>query len=350
MKKECIYILNDKFNIIDETEIKSIFDLNNYYNKSSRNLKKYLEDVSVFSIDNLKVFYDYIKDKKPLSLIYDWEYYSIRYNVSKEVALLMLKDMKTNKATSLESFIKRHGEEKGRELFSKFQISSKKSTDIDYFKNKYGNDWEDKRNQYFKERSKTCKEYWLKKGYSLEESIKNVSDFQRINSGVSLQYYLNIGYSEQDARDILDLIDKRKGQTKRNLSLIKIKHPNDWKEIYEKYQEDYRRNMVEKGIWLDEDLLEGFKKYRHKVERLTNKTVLFYKDFIHDLNKRGKEYHLDHRYSIKQGFIEDIDPEIIASFINLEIISAETNCSKRADCSISKEYLLLNYKQLYENN
>ena len=51
-------------------------------------------------------------------------------------------------------------------------------------------------------------------------------------------------------------------------------------------------------------------------------------------------FHLDHKFSIKKGFEEKIPPEIIGSLKNLEMIPGKKNCSKRANCSITKEELL----------
>jgi hypothetical protein len=57
---------------------------------------------------------------------------------------------------------------------------------------------------------------------------------------------------------------------------------------------------------------------------------------------------LDHKYSKKQGFLDEIPTRIIGSLVNLELISQSENCSKKCKCSITKEELLTNY-QIYEN-
>ena len=50
------------------------------------------------------------------------------------------------------------------------------------------------------------------------------------------------------------------------------------------------------------------------------------------------------------GFINDIDPKIIGSIVNIEIIPSKINSSKRENCSITKNKLIKEYKKFKENN
>ena len=89
--------------------------------------------------------------------------------------------------------------------------------------------------------------------------------------------------------------------------------------------------------------LNDFKKYKRKVVSITKKQP------IHDLlnfNKRGVSgvdgnYHLDHKFSIVEGFKQKISPWIIGNIINLEFIPWEENVKKRTKCSINKKELKL---------
>jgi hypothetical protein len=68
-----------------------------------------------------------------------------------------------------------------------------------------------------------------------------------------------------------------------------------------------------------------------------------YKTFLDKVNpkkiKRGREYHLDHKFSISEGFKLGILPIVIADFNNLEIIKSNENMSKGSKCSITIEEL-----------
>jgi hypothetical protein len=60
---------------------------------------------------------------------------------------------------------------------------------------------------------------------------------------------------------------------------------------------------------------------------------------------RGSLYHLDHIYSIIDGFKNNILPEIIASPINLRVILSHKNLSKNYRSSITKDMLYKLYSQ-----
>jgi len=52
---------------------------------------------------------------------------------------------------------------------------------------------------------------------------------------------------------------------------------------------------------------------------------------------------------MKMGFINDIPPEIIGSIVNLEILPARLNNSKKEKCSITKKQLFQQYENFKEN-
>jgi hypothetical protein len=87
---------------------------------------------------------------------------------------------------------------------------------------------------------------------------------------------------------------------------------------------------------------DNFKKYSKLVWYYTNKEL----DKLINIEMRSTEFHLDHKYSIKTGFLNGISPEIIGNNINLEIIHYSINCSKGSNCSISKEELLSSFENL----
>ena len=50
-------------------------------------------------------------------------------------------------------------------------------------------------------------------------------------------------------------------------------------------------------------------------------------------------YHLDHKYSITEGFKNKVPPKVIGSIYNLEFIPYNVNVSKGTKCSIKLEEL-----------
>jgi hypothetical protein len=109
------------------------------------------------------------------------------------------------------------------------------------------------------------------------------------------------------------------------------------------WSEESKKRYVQKGIeagrfWKPDDpeYLE-FKKYRRKVYYWTSKNDLTQ---LEHHEKRGKlGYHLDHMYSITEGFKDNVAPKIIGSIYNLRFIDHKENCSKGTKCSITLEKL-----------
>jgi transposase len=82
-------------------------------------------------------------------------------------------------------------------------------------------------------------------------------------------------------------------------------------------------------------------KYRKKVYSITKQQSIHLLDNYEKRNNSGIEgaYHLDHKYSIIEGFRTNIKPEIIGNIKNLEFIPWEENIKKRTKCSITIEEL-----------
>lgn len=88
-----------------------------------------------------------------------------------------------------------------------------------------------------------------------------------------------------------------------------------------------------------------FQIYRYYVLKETKRSYRIYQKIINPLNlKRGKfTYHLDHRFSIVEGFNNNIMPNIIGSHYNLEMLPMKENECKGMNCSITKEELFNEY-------
>lgn len=92
--------------------------------------------------------------------------------------------------------------------------------------------------------------------------------------------------------------------------------------------------------------LPEFKKYFQKVRIITNQQPL---ESLENFEKRGKAgqkgaFNLDHKYSIIEGFKNNVDPKIIGHIANLEMIPWRENVSKQGECSISLNQLKKNIK------
>jgi hypothetical protein len=96
--------------------------------------------------------------------------------------------------------------------------------------------------------------------------------------------------------------------------------------------------------------LEGFDLYKKRVIANTKESYRKHKKSINPFNiKRNRYYHLDHKFSIVEGFKENIPPYIIGSSCNLEIIPGRLNEQKGINCSITKEELFYRWLTITTN-
>jgi len=90
--------------------------------------------------------------------------------------------------------------------------------------------------------------------------------------------------------------------------------------------------------------------YFSLVTKITHRSYTKHIDEIDPLRLRGESYHLDHRVSKLEGYLNNIPPQIIGDVSNLEIIPASTNMSKLHHSSITISELYESYNQRYESS
>lgn len=99
----------------------------------------------------------------------------------------------------------------------------------------------------------------------------------------------------------------------------------------------YENNKFENAV----KYKNGWDRYKFLVWYYTEKS---YKKYYNQINpsslKRDKNHHLDHKYSIYEGFLNNVSPKIIGGYNNLEILESGENLKKHKKCSISLNELL----------
>ena len=93
---------------------------------------------------------------------------------------------------------------------------------------------------------------------------------------------------------------------------------------------------IKNGSYLSDEDRTPFEIYKRQVWSVTGR----YLKMFPELNKRSRQMHLDHIYSIFEGFKNEIDPEIIGHYENLQLLEGKSNISKGSNCWISLEDLL----------
>jgi hypothetical protein len=81
--------------------------------------------------------------------------------------------------------------------------------------------------------------------------------------------------------------------------------------------------------------------YRQTVRRLSNQAArLHFKN-----TKRTRKVHLDHVFSIKEGFQQGVAAEVIGHITNLRFLDSKANQSKSDACGKTLKQLMKDYKQ-----
>ena len=109
--------------------------------------------------------------------------------------------------------------------------------------------------------------------------------------------------------------------------------------VSEESKRKTRETRISKGQIYPPDSLtyEEFKKYRRKVHYWSEKNDLSILEHYEKRSKTG--YSLDHKYSVKAGFENNVPPKVIGHIDNLHFIPVKENSSKGIKCLISKEML-----------
>jgi hypothetical protein len=92
--------------------------------------------------------------------------------------------------------------------------------------------------------------------------------------------------------------------------------------------------------WTRPENRNEFALYQEIVRRKSNENYKLYFDEIPNAKNRSREYHLDHKYSIKEAFDNKIPIEVVSHYKNLQIINGRLNESKGTSSSILLEDLI----------
>lgn len=300
----------------------------------------------------------YIRTKKPSTTdgLYNAEFVSVKLNITLEQAKEEVDKAKASKSTSLSSFIERHGPENGRALFYKFVKTS--NWRVKYI------DTHGQAAMDIKNKQSTLRSYhaWVAKGHTEEDARAMASRFQKENSGAHRDYYSLRGYTTQETDEILTEIAKRKdshGHTRivyietygyplcevvyaayckysndsRSVSYFKRRFGQDWESKYNAASKNW---VGSRAVSADTELTWRY--YKIDCLRQTARSIRHHGDRIKDLHLRGNDYHVDHVFSIYDGFMNNIDSAVVSHYSNLRVISARSNMSKgvKSDKTVSQ--------------
>lgn len=162
--------------------------------------------------------------------------------------------------------------------------------------------------------SPRCIEYWMGLGYSKEESESKVSEIQRSFSKRCIEYWIRNGHSEEEALKL-----RSEEQDKISLKSLMKRLNCTSKEALSISNEMSNTDEVFTMMLLY---------FTYKVRQSSEKVYKLNKDKMDPEGLRGEDFHLDHRKSIRQCFIDGDSIEFASSVENLQIIPKENNLRK----------------------
>lgn len=102
-----------------------------------------------------------------------------------------------------------------------------------------------------------------------------------------------------------------------------------------------RKTNEQLGRWIKQEDMSDFQIYKREVRKLSEKQDLA---CLQNFNKRGHisddGYHLDHKFSIYDGFRNSVPPENIANIKNLQFIHWQENIKKGNTSCITLQEVL----------
>ena len=255
-------------------------------------------------------------------------------NLGEEEGKKAYKKMKERQSltNTLEKFVLMYGENEG---LKRYNLKNKKNSESSKkFAKKVGSKYFDKRSDEF------CKKYY---GVNWKSKKKEIT---QKTQETNLNLYGNIMY-----------INSKEGKEKAiNTSLEKygFEHPMQNQAVKDKKlktnlkkygasmyiaseegKKQVRKTLEEKGLWIPQALLSEYELYSRKVWDITKLQNL---EKLPNINKRANlahtkdAWHLDHKISIRYGFINNISVENVGSLANLQMLPGRENCSKGSNC------------------
>jgi Ni/Co efflux regulator RcnB len=120
--------------------------------------------------------------------------------------------------------------------------------------------------------------------------------------------------------------DKRKQKSLDKYGVDNVSKADSIKEFLSERRSEYWHQVYsEKNFTLN-----GLTRlqYSHRCHQYANTQYQRYRDMLDPEYKRGKHWHLDHIYSVTDGFLNDVPINVISDVSNLRVISDKDNYKK----------------------
>lgn len=180
-------------------DVNSLFDLNFYKNR-------------YYKYDYLKIYDDnkkFLLEKR--GSMYDPKNIATKNNISLDDAVKLSEIRKQKTKITKENLIKKYGEESGLAKYQSFVNSSK--TSIENYKKRYGENWKERWDYFISTRDSSSLDFHIKKYGELEGGRIFAQKIIEFKKSSDLNYF-NQKYGDK-GEDIFDSINRKKGEGSR---------------------------------------------------------------------------------------------------------------------------------------
>jgi hypothetical protein len=120
-----------------------------------------------------------------------------------------------------------------------------------------------------------------------------------------------------------------------------VDNPSKSKQVIDKI----KQSRVASGDWVSDDDRSDLEIYRITVKKTSAKSYHdhYYKINPDNLPRSRYKYHLDHIFSVEEGFKQSVPPEVIGHWTNLRMLWHLDNSIKNTKCHKTLEQLMEDY-------
>jgi len=193
------------------------------------------------------------------------------------------------------------------------------------------------------QRKSTLKEKYGDESYparAAQEVVKQKYGVENISQIPGYTEKVKITWDNKTEEEMSVKLEKTKKTMMEKHGVEHIMHSEEMKQnIIQKA----RQTKIETGKWLSDDQIPEFKLYMRNVYYFTRISIKekFSLDELSETGLCGVEgaSQVDHMFSIKEGFLNNVSPKLIGHKNNLRLISWEDNDTKKSKSSITLQEL-----------
>ena len=108
-----------------------------------------------------------------------------------------------------------------------------------------------------------------------------------------------------------------------------------------------KKSRISSGDWIADEDRTDLEKYRLQVKKISARSYYdhYYKINPNNLPRSRYKYHLDHIFSVEEGFKQSVPPEVIGHWTNLRMLWYLDNSIKNTKCHKALDELMEDYRK-----